>query len=111
MRSTRSPLRSADIYDFDETSFRVRIGRLQKIVTRDPKAKAYIESSTNPDFVTVIETISAERIWWCAYTLDRLCAAQEGTPFLINEGDCDVELLTEDDIMDSSSAPASMHDL
>jgi hypothetical protein len=38
------------------------------------------------------------RIWWSAYTLDRLCAAQEGTPFLINEGDCDVELLTEDDL-------------
>ncbi|OJJ73179.1 hypothetical protein ASPBRDRAFT_494120 [Aspergillus brasiliensis CBS 101740] len=38
------------------------------------------------------------RIWWCTYTLDRLCAAQEGTPFIINERDCNVEPLTQDDL-------------
>lgn len=38
------------------------------------------------------------RIWWCTYTLDRFCAAQEGTPFIINERDCDVEPLTQDDL-------------
>ncbi|KAE8324089.1 fungal-specific transcription factor domain-containing protein [Aspergillus sergii] len=40
-----------------------------------------------------------QRIWWCTYTLDRMCAAQEGTPFLINETDCDVELLTREDLV------------
>jgi hypothetical protein len=39
------------------------------------------------------------RIWWCTYTLDRMCAAQEGTPFLINEKDCDVEPLTQEDLV------------
>ncbi|KAH6690668.1 fungal-specific transcription factor domain-containing protein [Plectosphaerella plurivora] len=38
------------------------------------------------------------RLWWCTYALDRLNAAQEGTPFLINELDCDVKPLTEEDL-------------
>jgi hypothetical protein len=36
------------------------MGRHQKIITRDPKAKPFIESSANRDYVTVIETISAD---------------------------------------------------
>ncbi|PYI12532.1 hypothetical protein BO78DRAFT_381709 [Aspergillus sclerotiicarbonarius CBS 121057] len=50
------------------------------------------------------------RIWWSAYILDRLCAAQEGTPFLINEQDCDVPLLTEADLVgeDSVTVRATM---
>lgn len=42
------------------------------------------------------------RIWWSVYMLDRFCAAQEGTPFLINKEDCDVEFLTENDLTDES---------
>lgn len=38
------------------------------------------------------------RMFWCLYTMDRLNAAQEGTPFLINELDCDVDLLTAQDV-------------
>ncbi|VUC25262.1 unnamed protein product [Clonostachys rosea] len=38
------------------------------------------------------------RLWWCTYALDRFTAAQEGTPFLINELDCDTEPLTENDL-------------
>ncbi|KAI3394481.1 hypothetical protein diail_2615 [Diaporthe ilicicola] len=38
------------------------------------------------------------RIWWCLYAMDRFNAAQEGTPFLINELDCDVEFLTTQDV-------------
>lgn len=38
------------------------------------------------------------RLWWCLYAMDRLNAAQEGTPFLINELDCDVDLLTTKDV-------------
>lgn len=49
-----------DTYNFDETGFRIGMGRHQKIITRDPKAKVYIESSTNRDYVTVVETISAD---------------------------------------------------
>ena len=37
------------------------------------------------------------RIWWSAFMLGRFSTIQEGTPFLINELDCDVELLTEED--------------
>lgn len=53
-------IKPADIYNFDETGFRIGIGRHQKIITRDLKAKSYIKSSTNRDYVTVIETISAD---------------------------------------------------
>lgn len=38
------------------------------------------------------------RIWWSVFALDRLNAAQEGTPFLINENDCDVDMLNDDDL-------------
>lgn len=38
------------------------------------------------------------RLWWCLYAMDRFNAAQEGTPFLINELDCDVDLLTAEDV-------------
>lgn len=38
------------------------------------------------------------RIFWCLYAMDRFNAAQEGTPFLINELDCDVDLLTAQDV-------------
>lgn len=37
------------------------------------------------------------RLWWCAYVLDRFNASQEGTPLLINELDCDLDALTEED--------------
>lgn len=40
------------------------------------------------------------RIWWVVYALDRFNAAQEGTPFLINERDCDADPLTEGDFRD-----------
>ncbi|KAF9888248.1 hypothetical protein FE257_008817 [Aspergillus nanangensis] len=38
------------------------------------------------------------RIWWCTYTQDRWFAAQEGTPFIINEKDCNVEPLIQADL-------------
>jgi hypothetical protein len=42
----------------------------------------------------------SKRIWWTIYTLDRLNAAQEGTPCIINEGDCDQTPLAPDDFLD-----------
>ena len=47
-----------DPYNFDETGFRIRMGRHQKIVTRDPKAKVYIESSTNRDYSGVAKVFT-----------------------------------------------------
>lgn len=38
------------------------------------------------------------RIFWCLYAMDRFNAAQEGTPFLINELDCDIDLMTAQDV-------------
>lgn len=40
-----------------------------------------------------------KKVWWCLYAMDRFNAAQEGTPLLINEIDCDVEPLTKDDLL------------
>jgi hypothetical protein len=49
-----------DIYNFDETGFRIGIGKDQWIITRDPDRQAYLGSSTNRELVTVCETISAD---------------------------------------------------
>lgn len=48
------------------------------------------------------------RIFWCLYTMDRLNAAQEGTPFLINELDCDADLLTAQDVADEDQLTQSV---
>ena len=40
------------------------------------------------------------RLWWSVFALDRFNAAQEGTPFLINEIDCDADMLSEQDFED-----------
>jgi len=53
-------IQSRDRYNFDETGFRIGIGRDQWIVTRDPTRQAYLGSSTNRELVTVCETISAD---------------------------------------------------
>jgi hypothetical protein len=45
----------------------------------------------------------SKRIWWCTYAFDRFNAAQEGTPFLINEGDCDADILQPADLRDEDS--------
>jgi hypothetical protein len=49
-----------DIYNFDETGFRIGIGKDQWVITRDPDHQAYLGSSTNRELVTVCETISAD---------------------------------------------------
>lgn len=48
-------------------------------------------------------TVILRRIWWVVYALDRFNAAQEGTPFLINEIECDVDPLAEADFADEDS--------
>lgn len=48
------------------------------------------------------------RIFWCLYAMDRLNAAQEGTPFLINELDCDADLLADQDVADEDQLTQSV---
>lgn len=48
------------------------------------------------------------RLWWSLYAMDRFNAAQEGTPFLINELDCDVDLLTNKDVADEDQLTQSV---
>lgn len=43
------------------------------------------------------------RTWWCIFALDRLNAATEGTPFLINELDCDIPRLTASDFAEEDT--------
>ena len=50
----------SDLYNFDETGFRIDIGRRQKILTSDSQTTIYIPDSGNRDFVTSIETICAD---------------------------------------------------
>ena len=52
-------IQPADVYNFDETGFHIGIGRDQWIITRDPNRQAYLASSSNPELVSVCETISA----------------------------------------------------
>ncbi|KAJ3543111.1 hypothetical protein NM208_g3747 [Fusarium decemcellulare] len=54
------------------------------------------QQSTSPD--PGAQEVLQRRLWRCLYALDRFNAAQEGTPFLINELECDVEILTEKDL-------------
>jgi hypothetical protein len=49
-----------DTYNFDETGFRIRVGRAQRIITRDAHRKAYIPDPDNHESLTAIETISGD---------------------------------------------------
>ena len=49
-----------DIYNFDETGFRIGVGRDQWIITRDPKRQSYLGTCTNRELVTVCETIGGD---------------------------------------------------
>jgi len=51
-------IEEGDIYNFDETGFRISVGKFQWIVTRDLSRKSYLASDNNRKFVTVIECVS-----------------------------------------------------
>jgi len=53
-------IQTTDTYNFDETGFRIGIGRDQWIMTRDPNSQSYLGSSTNREPVTVCEIISGD---------------------------------------------------
>jgi hypothetical protein len=48
-----------DIWNFDETGFNIGVGRDQWIITREPKRQISGGFSTNREYATVIEAISA----------------------------------------------------
>ncbi len=52
-------IRPEDCYTMDETSFRIGIGGRQKVVTRTARRRAFAPSSTNRDYVTVVQCVSA----------------------------------------------------
>jgi hypothetical protein len=56
---TKYGIPTEDIYNFDETGFRIGIGRDQYIITREPKKKIYIPLNTNREYITVVEGINA----------------------------------------------------
>ena len=49
-----------DIYNFDETGFRVGVGRDQWIITLDPARQSYSPSTTSRELVTSCEVISGD---------------------------------------------------
>ena len=46
-----------DMYNMDETGFRIGVGKNQWIVTIDPSWQSYLASSNNRDYITVVEVI------------------------------------------------------
>ncbi len=51
----------SDILNMDKTRFRIGCGGKQKVVTRSACSRCYASSSTNRDYVTVIECVSASK--------------------------------------------------
>ena len=49
----------SDIWNMDETGFRIGIARAQKVLSQNRQAQAYIPAGNNREMVTVIEAISA----------------------------------------------------
>ena len=53
-------IQPGDQYNFDETGFRIGIGRDQWIITRDPNRQSYLATSINRELITLCETISGD---------------------------------------------------
>ena len=51
-----------DIYNFNKLGFRISISKDQQIITREPYQKAYLSIDINCKLVTIIETISSNRV-------------------------------------------------
>jgi hypothetical protein len=56
----RNAIHPRDLYNFDETGFQIGIGKDQWIVTREFKKACFSPSSTNREYTTVVEAISAD---------------------------------------------------
>lgn len=55
---TEFSIQPADTWNFDETGFRIGVGRSRKIVTLNPIRRAFLPSSTNRDYITAVEAVS-----------------------------------------------------
>ena len=55
----RYSVQNENIWNFDETGFRIGVGKSQWIVTASRKNRHYLPSDNNRDYVTVIEAINA----------------------------------------------------
>jgi len=53
-------IQPGDQYKFDETGFRIGVGRDQWIITREPSQDCFLGSTTNLELVSVCETISGD---------------------------------------------------
>jgi hypothetical protein len=51
-----------DIYNMDETGFRISVGRSHKILTRSGNKRERIADLDNRDYITLIEAISTTGI-------------------------------------------------
>jgi hypothetical protein len=51
-----------DIYNIDETGFRISVDRSHKILTRSGNKRERIADPDNRDYITLIEAISATSI-------------------------------------------------
>ncbi len=51
---------ATDLYNFDETGFRIRVGKNQWVITREAKKKSFLASSNNRELVTCVKSISAD---------------------------------------------------
>ncbi len=50
----------SDIYNMDETGFMIGMAKDQVVILLDPKRPTYLASSTNKDYVTVVECVSGD---------------------------------------------------
>lgn len=73
----------------DSLSLAVRIGQEMGLHRRQADTRQMKDGQND----------MTRRIWWCLYAFDRFNAAQEGTPLLINERDCNIDELQESDLV------------
>ena len=57
---TSHGVEDGDMYNFDETGFRVGYGRQQKVITKEDKARVVLEDPENRDFISSIECVSGD---------------------------------------------------
>ena len=53
-------IQTEDMYNYDETGFRVGVGRAHKVITRLKSRRLYLSDPDNRESVTSVETIGAD---------------------------------------------------
>ncbi len=57
---TSHEVENRDMYNFNEIRFRVGCGRQQKVITKEEKARVFLEDPENRDFISSIECMSGD---------------------------------------------------